>query len=876
MDGKYSIKLNPGTYNLKFSFIGYKDFIVNNIQVEADKVTTVNAVLSEDVMEMDVIEIKIAPKTNTATAVIEEIKNSEQVVSGTSQEQISKSQDRDAAQAMQRIPGVTILESRFIMVRGLSERYNSVMINDAISPSTEIDRRTFAFDLIPSNMLDRMLVFKSGSAELPGDFAGGVIKIYTRSVPDFNSFGANFTLGYRSNATFQSFYNTKGSSIDFLGFGSSYRNLPEEFPENIQDMSIAQSTAATKLLNNNWTLEESKARPDIRFNLGFSKKWYLKKVELGTMTGMNYSNTFEYRKALRRNYDSYNEETKRSPIKTDYVDEEFSNNVRLGLMNNWVLKINPRHSLELKNMFNQLGEEETIIRNGTNNAQSTTEEWRNYSFGYSSRSIYSGQLVGKHTLSPRTTFNWVTGLSYLNSKTPDLRRARTSKTIGVDEPYTVYIPPTAATFDASRFYSNLNESTIMNRSDFDHKFFSEEDSTGVSIKFGYYAEYKSRKFAARWMSYKNSGSSSGEIIDSLRRLPLGQVFAPENINANNGFYLSEGTNPSDTYNAQNLLTAGYASVQIPIRKFNLSTGARVEHNVQSLQSETYEKVIEVKTPITSVLPFFNLSYNLSKKMLLRGAYSKTVNRPEFREIAPFLFHDFRTSTDQIGNPKLGIATIHNYDLRYELYPSASETFSIGGFYKKFINPIETYIVRGTDNISLTFNNAPQSTSYGLEIEMRKSLYTLSQLKFIQNLSIVFNGSIIKSEVDLGKAVLGSEQKRSLQGQSPYVVNAAIYYTDEDRGLTVNLLYNVFGKRIFLVGDDQSPTIYEMPRHVLDLTVIKTLSKHFEARVGVTDLLNYQSKLIQDSNSDSKITNADEFFTLFRRGSYYTAGISYKF
>lgn len=876
MDGRYSIKVNPGTYTMKFSFIGYKDFIVKDVIVEAGKVTTVDAALSEDVMEMDVVEIKITPKTNTSTAVIEEIKESEQVVSGISQEQISNSQDRDAGQAMQRIPGITLIESRFIVVRGLSERYNTVMINDAISPSTSAERRSFAFDLIPSNLLDRMLVYKSGAAELPGDFAGGVIKIYTRNAPSFNGIGAGLTLGYRGGTTFQPFYQSNGSGTDFLGFDNGYRKLPSDFPVNLNQATGKEVESASKSLPNNFAVEQRTAIPDIRFNVGVSKRFFIKEKEVSSITAINYSNTYQYAQLKRKRYLEFEEEKQSSPVEMDFVDDRYSNNIRLGLLSNWIFEFNKRNKIEFKNMFNQLGEHETIIRNGISYNQRAGDSLRNFSLGYTSRSIYSGQLSGNHEFqNNKTSYHWVAGFSYFGSKTPDLRRYRTYKKIGSENDYKLIVPPGATTFDASRFYSDLSEGTIMNSGDLEHKLFDKEkDSTGIKLKVGYYVERKSRNFEARWMSYK---SRNNQGADSLSALQADQWFASENIDYNNGFYLQEGTKSTDSYSAQNLLTAGYASLLVPFKKFNIATGLRTEFNRLTLQAiDELDKPLDVDNPVVSLLPFVNISYNLTDKMLVRAAYSKTVNRPEFREIAPFLFYDFENNADVDGNPNLKSATIHNMDVRYELYPSSAETFSIGGFYKRFINPIESYINVGADNPIYYFDNALFAENIGVELEVRKSLVDVFQNRFLQNLSLVFNGSLIKSNVDLGDKAKSQDGSRALQGQSPYVINGGLYYINNDKGLMVNLVYNVFGKRIFIVGNDLNPTVYEMPRHQIDLTVSKRFTEKLEARFGIQDLLNYKTLMLQDSNLDSKITKVDESVLEFRRGSYYTIGINYKF
>ena len=654
------------------------------------------------------------------------------------------------------------------------------------------------------------------------------------------------------------------------------RKLPSDFPEDLSKINNGQRIEdASKSLPNNFDLKNKNAVPDLRFNFDFSKAFSLGEIESGNVTTINYSNTYQRIKTLRTRFLDFDPVKEESQVQFQFMDEQYINAVRFGVISNWLFRFNDRHKIEFKNMFNQLGETETTIRTGVNFIQRPTDSLRNYSFRYMSRGIYSGQLSGTHEFKKdKSSFHWVTGFSYINRKLPDLRRLRTYKSIGTDDPYKVIIPPTATTFDASRFYSTLKEGTIMTSGDYENKLFNaEEDSVGIVLKAGYYVEMKSRTFAARWMSYK---SLNNQAADSLSALPINQIFAQQNIDFQNGFFLTEGTNPSDAYEAQNLLTAGYAGIMIPVQKFKIATGARLEYNRQQLQSATQTEKVNVDNPITSLLPFMNVSYDLTKKMLLRAAYSRTINRPEFREIAPFLFYDFDMNFDIVGNPDLTIANIHNMDLRWELYPAKEEMITLGLFYKRFNNPIESYIRQGADNPIYTFNNALFANNIGVELEIRKSLDQLSSAQFIKDLAFVFNASLITHSVDLGDNVTAQDRTRALQGQSPYVANMGLSYNSEKNGLTVSVLYNVIGKRIFIVGDKLNPTVYEMPRHLIDITVIKKLSEKFEARVGVQDLLNYRADYIQDSNQDGEITGVDESVISFRRGAYYTFGMNYRF
>lgn len=876
LDGKYTVSLKSGTYNVVVSYISYKTEKFQNIKIEEGKTTTLNPSIIEDASQLSEVTIVGIRETNSEVSTIAEVKEAEQVVSAISAEQISKSQDRDAAQVMTRVPGVTVIENRFVIVRGLSERYNTVMINDAISPSTEPDKRSFSFDLIPSNMIDRMLVMKSGSADMPADFAGGLIKIYTKNMPDRKFFDIGISSSYRQNTSFNTFLVNKGSNTDALGYDNGLRSLPGAFPATFKNLKTPQILEASQMLPNNFAISEMKAPTDIRFNVSAGNKFQKGDFVIGNVTGLSYTNTFQYQKIYRYRYLEFDPLVGSSVKTSQFVDDEYDRNIRVGLLHNWALIIKGKHFFDFKNTFNQNGVNETTIRNGVSIYQRPDDVFRNYSFRYNSRSFYSTQLNGKHVLNnDRTTVKYTGGFSYINNQEPDFRRFRTVKQKDSEGPYQMVIPPGATTFDAARFYSNLNETTKMNSATVEHKFGKTIDSVSAAVKVGYYFENKEREYNARWMSYVYPGFNDPLIGDSLSKLPIDQIFSSQNISAKDGFRLAEGTNPSDKYNAQNYLRAGFASFQLPSRLFDVNIGTRVEHNTQSLQSATQTSAINLNNPILSTLPFANVAYKINKKHLIRGGYSKTVNRPEFREIAPFLYYNFALNFDFVGNPNLQIASIHNADLRWEFYPSPSETINFGVFYKRFINPIETYIRQGADNPIFTYDNGLYAQSQGVEAEVRKSFFTISESKFVQGLSFVFNASLIKSSVDLGSAVTSQAQTRIMQGQSPYILNTGIYYNQPDGKTSISIMYNVYGKRIFTVGDNLNPTIYEMPRHLVDLTISQRVAKGLDLKFGIQDLFNYKARYIQDSNLDGKITKVDEDIFNFRRGTYLTIGLNWR-
>lgn len=876
--GRYSIQVDEGSYVIEFSFLGYET-VEKTVKIKAGENIKVNQSLgSGNGVQLQDVVVAVQRRKNTESALLLEMKEAKQVISAISAEQMSKGTDGNAAQAIQRVPGVTINDGKFVMVRGLNERYNNVMINNALAPSTEVDRRTFSFDLLPTNSLEKMTISKTGAAYLPGDFSGGLINVTTSD--NFTEFTQlSFNVGFRNNTTFNDFFETKGSGTDFLGFDNGFRQLPSGFPKDSNVLNDNnQSVFYANQLPNNFNPEQSNAFFDtgIGFSLGRKIDFKNGKV-LSTVNALSYSNKFQ---SYLRNTNNYINDllgTQTAQLQRDYDDNYYSNEVRLTLLSNWSLRINDNNKITFKNLYNQIGDSFSTLRTGFDFDQRAGEDLRNYEFGYSGRRIYTGQFNGTHNFSNNRNIQWVLGGNLINDILPDLRRFRTFRNQDTpNEPFAMIDPPSSNPFDTGRFFSELNEFSFNGGVDFKKEFErikDDEELANIVIKAGAFADYKNRDFSARYFSYIIPGFISLERRNELVRLPLTEVFSPLNVNATDGWVFREGSNARDSYKANNLLMAGYVYGEVPISKLLLTGGVRVEHNILELTGTS-----NVKQPITSVLPSLNFSYTINEKNLLRLAYSRTVNRPEFREIAPFNFYNFQLDADVSGNELLTTATIDNFDLRYELYPDKGETVSLGLFYKNFDKPIENSLLVRTQQRAFTFRNANSAVVYGAEIELRKSMKNIFKQGFLSDLAINVNASYIFSEVDLGAAANDIFKVRPLQGQSPYVINAALGYDNKENGWSSNLIFNRFGDRIFSVGDQIFPAIFEVARNQLDFTIAKSFQK-MSLKLGISNLLDDKFRFYQDTNSDNKIdlkNSTDVPLFVHRTGTLYNLTVTYKF
>ena len=854
INGQFKLQnLKPGKYNLKVSYVSYTTRIIENVIVENGRTANVDVELAGNTVSLGDITVSAIRRTNTEISMITDIKASQFVSTGISGQQISKTLDKDASEVVKRVPGITIMDNRFLIVRGLSQRYNNVWLNNAATPSAEADVKAFSFDIIPSSMIENIMIYKSPAAELPADFSGGFVKITTRNLPEKNGLFFSYSTGISGNTTFREFYKPVSGSTDWLGFDNGSRALPSDMPAHLNEYELATNpgvrekiTTLGRELNNNWSPVRSTAYPDQKFLAGINRKFSIGKHTLGNITAITYSLSNSSEELQNTDYSIYDYSTDKPSYLNQFVDQHFSNSARVAVMNNTSLFLGKSTKIELRNLFNQAGSSRYIIRDGrewyNNGRYVRSEELR-----YLSRSIYTGQLAGDHSFGEgKTKIDWILGYASSNKREPDTKRYRYLRDESDPDKYMLLFSDQADLSSQSRMWINLKENTLSAMVNFTRQL-----SLGgfqPEIKAGVYLENKERTFNARNFGYAK-GSSVSEFGQTY--LPVDQIFTDANINLTTGIKLTEVTALSDSYNAGNNQIAAYLSARIPVgEKINIYAGLRAEKNKQTLASYKQASNIRVNVDRDTInfFPSANITYNLSEKSLIRAAYGMTINRPEFREIAPFYYVDFEQNAGIYGAPHIKQAYIHSYDLRYELYPNPGETFNIGVFYKKFLNPIEQ-IILGNNPTQYSFENVESAYSMGIEAELRKSLDFIPGMK---NITAVLNSSVIKSRVTFPDGSLS--RNRPLEGQSPYIVNAGLYYQGENNGTMISLLYNVIGKRIVAVGRpspnawEDIPDIYEMPRNVFDLTVSKTIGKRFELKGGIRDLLNEKAEYMQAINA----------------------------
>lgn len=897
-EGNYTLEnIIPGKYNIVVSYISYNQQIFQ-VEINPDQTATLNVTLKPATIGLDEVVIKRTRRTDTEVSLISAIKSSNLIVSGISAQQISKSQDKDAAEVIRRIPGITITDGRFVIVRGLYERYNSILINGTTAPSFEADKRSFSFDAIPGNMIDNIYIYKSPAPELPADFSGAAINIITKGTADDNSAFVSYSAGYNNESTFKDFFNYKGGKYDWLGFDDGTRKLPKSFPTSLEMEELFRSTGTTEEINAKKArleeiskdfdneamfLKKTTTIPNQNFALGFNRRFIWGKITVGNLTALNYGYNNEYNHLTKAEYKLIDPYTYENVPAYRFPDESYITSTKLGLSHNWLFIFGNNQRIEFRNYLIQLGKNRTTLRSGENYyIGSEPDSLKGTEMHFNSRFIYTGQLSGKFNISKtNTSVEWIAGYSYTLNDEPDIKRLRYSKQdnprTGIRE-YRLIVPTSVVPFETGRLYLNLDENIyngVLNLKQVLPAF-----NRNFVMKSGIFYEHKLRDFNARNIGIRQARSSFR--LNTF--LPVEELLVDSNFYFNEGLIYGESYKANNSYNIDVKTIASYIAFELPLfQNLILYSGARFEYYNRRLYGFQQDPTLTPDRVIDTLDIFFssNLTYKINDKHIVRASYGKTVNRPEFREIAPFAFVDFQRFATVYGNDTLTNSYIHNFDLRYEWYPTESEIISVGFFYKIFRNPIEMLLYPGSNGWEYIPFNTASSESKGIELDIRKRFSELEQadnlFRYLKKITILFNASLIESKVS-SDYNFTRDKNRPMVGQSPYIINAGLYYQNDKNRTMVSLMYNRIGERILAIGSQEFPNTWEMPRNSLDITLIKGFGKHFEMKAGIKNMLNDPYLFRQNwSYSENGETKERSLTTEeYTEGIVFNLGFSYKF
>lgn len=849
VEGRFVLTLTVGKkYIIKLSSVGYKTKELSEVEAVANKLSYIDITLEAAAKTETDVVVKSTAKKETTNALISFQRSSPVVAQVISAEAIRRSPDKNTGEILKRVPGTSVQDGKYLVVRGLADRYNQAMLNGILLSSTEPDRKTFSFDIFPSAMIDNIIMNKAFIPELPGEWAGGLVQVNTKDIPARGFFNIQTGTGFNTQTIGKDFYTYKGGKLDWLGIDDGFRGLPATMPLKGKYASYdqLQQAAIGRQFKNIWTSDKSKAPLNASFQLsgGFNTKLFGKKV--GGIIAVTYNRSNKFTP-----YDNLFIPDRGSKEDFAYHNEKYSRDVLAGLLANFTVQFNANNKVSFKNIINLNSSDylnnrtglDYILGGGAGTHIKATE------LGFKQNTFFNTQVTGEHNLAfGGLKIKWYGSFNILDQYIPDQRRLQYYQDeTQAGSPYLALLAGGNSQKSGSRFFSFLNDYIYNAGGDVNKTFVLFENKQ--TIKAGYLLQVKDRLFDSRPFYYQIERDNSGTLV----KLPADKIFAAENITGQDGgIVFGELEGPQYRYLANSILNAGFIQLDNQFTdKLRAVWGVRYENFDQVVGSLKTSDPRHVYSKVGDWLPGVNLTYKLNNRTNLRLSGSQTVVRPEFRELSDFAFYDFELGATVIGKKDLQRTKITNADIRYEFYPAVGELFTVGVFYKNFKKPIELYFNVSGAGSSNTFNfqNADKADSYGAEVEFRKKLDFNRALK---NFTLNGNVSYIYNRVK------GLNLDRPMQGQSPYLINIGLQYDVEKLGLTSTLLFNRIGRRILFVGNINQatgvgvPEIWENPRSVLDLQLSKKILKQKgEIKLNIADLLNQTAYFYHDLNGNKR-------------------------
>lgn len=909
LDGRYFLQLEPGTYTIIVSYVSYKSKKFEGIEIKEGELNSLSVGLFEDTKELEEIVIKGEAKKESAAGLLLQQKNAVAVSSGVSAELIRKMPDRTTADVIKRVSGATIQDGKFAIIRGMQDRYNFGLINGTPLPSSEPDRKAFSLDLVPAQVIDNMVISKTATPDMPGDFAGGLIQITTRDIPDENIRFLNIGLGGHSITTMRDFYKSPQSGgTDFIGIENGSRQLPSAALSSEQALLAANNSSSngaliteqTKLFNNDFTPKKVNAAPNISLQAGISHRAKLLNNDFGVIAALTFSNNNVYEPYERNTPLIGDPSTYRRTDTTQgffYKNDRYRNIVNLGGILNLTYKIGQNHKVFFKNLLTQVANDQTILRTGYIYNPAFPAPYNNdkdIAYFYQSNRSYFGQLGGESILNEanKVKLNYVLGVTDIFMQVPDFKRnfsrsqgysrieADTSSQRNINGiPFSPGSPN-----NPGRFFFDLKERSLAGNADIS----IQAQSIRTTFKIGGAFLIRNREFTGR--NFNFNSNNFYWLYDPSRGYPtkndLYTAFLPDsNISALGGdtgrYYQVETTQKSDKYKASSRLLSAFIMGESKLTpSFRAIYGARLESYTQNISSATQGADVKKDTTWNDILPSLNLIYSLTEQVNIRFSYSRTLSRPEFREFAPLAFYDFTRNSVFVGNPGLTRARIDNFDFKAEWYPAAGQTISINPFYKNFQNPVENVIQPAQGGIAqISYQNAKGAYVYGIEFEARSNFaFINSGSKFLEYITAFGNLTLINSKVDQSNilSIADDVKNRPLQGQSPYVYNFGLQYNN-DKDFNITITANQYGRRIAFVGQENKFQVWEAPRFVMDFSISKTFNKKISFKGTIGDIFSQNLIFYYDLDKNGAYnSDRDEVFEKYRRGYTVSFSAGYNF
>ncbi|MEQ9439944.1 MAG: TonB-dependent receptor [Cyclobacteriaceae bacterium] len=888
ISGNYQLKLDPGTYTILISYVSYASQKVEGAVVIAGKNQVIEAALNEENTELEEIVVTAAAIKDNDVALLKIQKNALAVQDGISAKEMSQLGTSNAAESIKQVTGASIEDGKYVVMRGLGDRYSISQLNGVTLPSTDPYRNSTSLDLIPSDVIENMVTVKTFTPDQPGNFTGGKVDITTKSLPDefFFNFGVSAT--YNTQSSFIDNFLTDGTqgSMDFLGYDDGSRALPNAFTEN-RDLigNAAQANGLERAGRQpgnedprNVLEQTSKSfeapflatRESVPFNYGVDistgNRTTLFGKNLGYSVAGSFSKGYTYYDGRYGLYFDAGVEQLRN--EQSYALENGDENTQLGGIASISYQFSPNQEITLENLYNH----DNVVSARTYNGF-----WQSFRGGtnfedrlvtFQEREMNNTQLRGKHFFQDvlgGARLEWTAGYTISTQDEPNIRLAGFGVP-GYDRGYS--LNQSEIGILPSRIFRQLEDNQWNGKLDITLPL-SQEQSDNL-IKLGGYYSSKQRNFGEDFVSLISQRENAmnpdfttiseagedGDVSDFFALPNFGIVNTPESTGTGMygfGNYYADQTFSGNIYEGSEEIWATYLMAAYNLTEsLKLIGGARLETtDFQAEASNGETGGIQQ----TDILPALNIIYKLGENANIRAAGSQTLARPNLREISPFASYSGISIPIYTGNSDLKRTLVQNYDLRYEIYPNPGDLFAVSLYYKNFDNPIVLQLTPTTSTPEIRPVNVDNGQVYGAEIEVRKTLGFIAPS--LENLRLSVNASYISSRADRTAEELqvirnanrpNLEDTRPFQGQSPYIINAALFYTQPEGGWESSLSFNVWGERLAFATQALDPDVYDQPRPALNFTLSKQLGESYALGFKAENLLNPDYEQAYDFNN----------------------------
>ncbi len=878
VEGRFRLELPPGKYSLRIGYDAHLTQRIDQVVIAEGEVKSLSVRLRPDASAVETFVVEAKADTSSLVGLSLARQRSAAMGDSVGRSEISKTPDRDAAQAAQRVVGATLVDGRFIYVRGLGDRYTNAQLNGAPLPSPEPDRQAVPLDLFPTLVLESLTVAKTFTPDKPGDFAGGSARIETRDLPEELLLSTSLGLGFNSQSTFRERLSYRGSSTDFLGFDGGTRRMPS-LPDYKLSRGIRKGDGDFVLpdelavhgrqINSYMSPLRAFTPPNHSMNVVAGNTWALGgESKLGAALALTYGRSYNLIEGRTRQSFIYRQAEQELTRVNSLKEDSGVDKVRWGAFGTLTYQHSPEHRLTLTGLRSQSSDDTAQVQEGYH--QSRAAILSSTRLRFVSRALNFGQLKGEHTfpMLNRATIDWNLSLSKATRDEPDTRN-----TVYAEQPGGgfVYVDGSES---GSHFYAEQGESSLGAGLDYTQPLSEDEES--VKLKFGGLLSERARSFDSRRFSLRRLPGSPDDpfVCPEMTLSCSDRTFTQDNIGR--VLELQETTFANDAYQADLDVYAGYVMADAQVTEWlRVIVGERVEVTRQSIRSfdpfAPESRAVATDLKSTDLLPAASLIFSTSEETKLRLAATRTLARPQLRELAPFRFDNYFGGYSEAGNPDLKLTKIINLDARFEWFPSLTEVVAASVFYKQFKDPIEQYIASSNDSVLVSYQNSDGARLFGVELEGRKALGFLSPS--LTDFSAVLNATLSTSQIELSADAndFSTSRERPLSNQPSYTINAALDYSSDALGLRGRLLYNIVGRQIVSVGYEGLPDVYQQPRHQLDLALAKSLGTHFEVALNAKNLLN--AAFIE---TQGKTNSGDNVVDEYRVGSEVGLTGSYKY